>query len=43
MSQDKEQVLKITTDQIEQKFGKGAIMKLGDSTCLLYTSPSPRD
>ncbi len=34
MSQDKEQVLKITTDQIEQKFGKGAIMKLGDSTDL---------
>ena len=32
MSQDKEKALKITTDQIEQKFGKGAIMKLGDST-----------
>ncbi len=24
--------LKITTDQIEQKFGKGAIMKLGENT-----------
>ncbi|CDB33640.1 unknown [Eggerthella sp. CAG:209] len=26
MSQDKAKTLKITTDQIEQKFGKGAIM-----------------
>ena len=32
MSQDKEKTLKITTDQIEQKFGKGAIMKLGENT-----------
>ena len=32
--QDKEKTLKITTDQIEQKFGKGAIMKLGDHTDL---------
>lgn len=32
MSQDKAKTLKITTDQIEQKFGKGAIMKLGDNT-----------
>lgn len=34
MSQDKEKALKITTDQIEQKFGKGSIMKLGESTNL---------
>ncbi len=32
MSQDKAKALKITTDQIEQKFGKGSIMKLGEST-----------
>lgn len=34
MSQDKNNALKITTDQIEQKFGKGSIMKLGESTNL---------
>lgn len=34
MSQDKNNALKITTDQIEQKFGKGSIMKLGESTDL---------
>ncbi len=34
MKQDKEGTLKITTDQIEQKFGKGSIMKLGDSSIL---------
>ena len=31
MNEEKEQMLKLTTDQIEQKFGKGAIMKYGDS------------
>ncbi len=31
-SQDKQNMLKITTDQIEQKFGQGAIMKYGDSS-----------
>ncbi len=30
-SQDKQAMLKLTTDQIEQKFGRGSIMKLGDS------------
>ena len=30
MNQDKEKTLKLTTDQIEHKFGKGAIMKLGE-------------
>ena len=34
MKQDLEQILKLTTDQIEHKFGKGAIMKLGDSSDL---------
>ena len=31
MTQDKAQSLKLTTDQIESKFGAGAIMKFGDS------------
>ncbi len=30
MNQDKEKMLKITTDQIESKFGRGSIMKLSD-------------
>ncbi|MDD5807160.1 MAG: recombinase RecA [Eggerthellales bacterium] len=30
MSQDKAAALKLTTDQIEKKFGKGSIMKLGE-------------
>ena len=34
MKQDLEQTLKLTTDQIEHKFGTGAIMKLGDSSDL---------
>lgn len=34
MKQDLEQTLKLTTDQIEHKFVKGAIMKLGDSSDL---------
>ena len=34
MKQNLEQTLKLTTDQIEHKFGKGAIMKLGDSSDL---------
>ena len=31
MAEDKTSTLKVTTDQIETKFGKGAIMKFGDS------------
>ncbi len=31
MNQEKLQSLKLTTDQIESKFGKGSIMKFGDS------------
>ena len=31
MNEDKNQILKLTTDSIEQKFGKGAIMKFGDN------------
>lgn len=34
MIKDKESTLKITTDEIEKKFGKGAIMRLGKSTAL---------
>lgn len=34
MIKDKESTLKITTDEIEKKFGKGAIMRLGESTGL---------
>lgn len=30
-NQDKDKMLKVTTEQIEQKFGQGAIMKLGES------------
>ena len=30
MNQDLEKSLKLTTDQIEHKFGKGSIMKLGE-------------
>ncbi|MDO4590366.1 MAG: recombinase RecA [Slackia sp.] len=30
MNQDKEKTLKLATDQIEHKFGKGSIMKLGE-------------
>lgn len=31
MSDDKQKMLKLTTDQIESKFGKGSIMKLGEN------------
>lgn len=31
MNEDKSKSLKLTTDQIEQKFGKGSIMKFGDA------------
>ena len=34
MIKDKESTLKITTDEIERKFGKGSIMRLGESTAL---------
>lgn len=34
MNQDKEKNLKITTDQIEHKFGQGSIMKLGQGNSL---------
>jgi len=30
-NQDKDKMLKLTTDQIEQKFGSGSIMKLGEN------------
>ena len=31
MNEEKTTILKMTTDQIESKFGKGSIMKFGDS------------
>ena len=31
MNEEKTNSLKLTTEQIETKFGKGAIMKFGDS------------
>ncbi len=34
MNQDKEKMLKLTTDQIEHKFGQGSIMKLGQGSNL---------
>ena len=54
---DKLDALESAISHIEKQYGKGAIMKLGDSqrdmnvetiptgslSCLLYTSPSPRD
>ena len=49
---DKDKNLSEALSQIEKQFGKGTVMKMGDreivdipsvSTCLLYTSPSPRD
>lgn len=30
MNEEKTKMLKVTTDQIESKFGKGSIMKYGD-------------
>ena len=47
MIKDKESTLKITTDEIEKKFGKGAIMRLGESTALnveaIHTGALPLD
>ena len=43
----KTKALDLAITQIDRQFGKGSIMKLGNdkpsTTCLLYTSPSPRD
>ena len=41
MSNDKDKILKLTTDQIESKFGKGAIMKLGDGGADLTVEAIP--
>lgn len=41
MDQQQQNVLKITTDQIENKFGKGAIMKLGEDTTRLEIGVIP--
>ena len=45
---NKEKALAAALSQIERQFGKGSMMRLGDTDreaipCLLYTSPSPRD
>ena len=41
MIKDKESTLKITTDEIEKKFGKGAIMRLGESTASMLRLSLP--
>lgn len=41
MDQQQQNVLKITTDQIENKFGKGSIMKLGEDTTRLEIGVIP--
>ena len=41
MNSDKEQLLKLTTDQIQQKFGKGSIMKLGEDSEKLVIDAIP--
>ena len=41
MNSDKEQLLKITTDQIQQKIGKGSIMKLGEDSEKLTVDAIP--
>lgn len=41
MSQTKEELLKTTTDQIQKKFGRGSIMKLGESDADLNVSAIP--
>ena len=46
---EKKKALDAAISQIDQNFGKGSVMKLGQNqvldieSCLLYTSPSPRD
>ena len=41
MTEEKDKILKLTTDQIESKFGKGAIMKLGDGDADLTVEAIP--
>ena len=41
MNSDKEQLLKITIDQIQQKYGKGSIMKLGEDSEKLVVDAIP--
>ena len=49
---DRTKALDTALAQIERQFGKGAVIKMSERanavvevipTCLLYTSPSPRD
>ncbi len=41
MNEEKERILKITTDQIESKYGRGSIMKMGDSNVDLNVEAIP--
>ncbi len=41
MNADKEKLLKLTTDQIQQKFGQGSIMKLGEDSESLVMDAIP--
>lgn len=41
MTQTKEELLKTTTDQIQKKFGRGSIMRLGESDCDLNIGVIP--
>ena len=41
MTSDKATALKMTTDQIESKFGKGSIMKYGDGGVDLAVAAIP--
>jgi len=41
MNQEKEKILKITTDQIETRFGQGSIMKLGEDATRLEIGVIP--
>ena len=41
MNADKAQMLKLTTDQIESKYGKGSIMLLGDDSSNLNVEAIP--
>ena len=41
MNEEKTKMLKVTTDQIESKFGKGSIMKLGDNSAHMNVETIP--
>ena len=41
MNSEKAKLLKLTTDQIQSKFGQGAIMSLGDDSASLAIDAIP--